>query len=283
MTTARDPLYRRHRFPPEVISYAVWLYFRFPLSLRMVEEMLAARGICVTYETVRQWGKKFGKTFSDQIRQRAPVRGDKWHMDEVVVSIAGEPHWLWRAVDQNGFVLDVLVQRRRDTRAAQRLMRKLLKSAATPPRVMITDKLRSYGAARAKMGLRVEHRQHKGLNNRAENSHQPTRRRERIMKQFKSARQAQRFLSVHDQVANLFHIPYPKSVPADFRRTRVSKLSPGGARSQDVRHDLPLNFHPKAIRASAGFTPWGAGGATCDRRSWSGLRRRSRVAERLAA
>ena len=129
----------------------------------MVEEMLAARGICVTYETVRQWGKKFGKAFSDRIRQRAPARGDKWHMDEVVVSIAGEPHWLWRAVDQNGIVLDVLVQRRRDSRAAQRLMRKLLKSAVTPRRVMITDKLRSYGAARAKMGLQVEHRQHKGL------------------------------------------------------------------------------------------------------------------------
>ena len=218
MPTARDPLYQRHRFPPEVISHAVWLYFRFPLSLRMVEEMLAMRGICVTYETVRQWGKKFGKAFADQIRQRAPARGDKWHMDEVVISIAGEPHWLWRAVDQNGIVLDVLVQRRRDTRAAQRLMKRLLKSAVTLPRVMITDKLRSYGAARAKMGLQVEHRQHKGLNNRAENSHQPTRRRERIMKRFKSARQAQRFLTVHDQVANLFHIPYPKSVPADFRR-----------------------------------------------------------------
>ena len=102
MSTARDPLYRRHRFPPEMISYAVWLYFRFPLSLRMVEEMLAARRICVTHETVRQWGKKFGKAFSDRIRQRAPARGDKWHMDEVVVSIAGEQHWLWRAVDQNG-------------------------------------------------------------------------------------------------------------------------------------------------------------------------------------
>jgi len=159
-----------------------------------------------------------GKAFADQIRQRAPARGDKWHMDEVVISIAGEPHWLWRAVDQNGIVLDVLVQRRRDTRAAQRLMKRLLKSAIIPPRVMITDKLRSYGAARAKMGLQVEHRQHKGLNNRAENSHQPTRRRERIMKRFKSARQAQRFLTVHDQVANLFHIPYPESVPADFRR-----------------------------------------------------------------
>src|SRR5271154_475577 len=146
MPTAPDPLYRRHRFPPEVISYAVWLYFRFPLSLRMVEEMLAARGIRVTYETVRQWEKKFGKAFSDQIRQHAPARGDKWHLDEVVVSIAGEQHWLWRAVDQNGFVLDVLVQRRRDTRAAQKLMTNLLKSAGAPPRVMITDKLRSYGA-----------------------------------------------------------------------------------------------------------------------------------------
>jgi putative transposase len=133
----------------------------------MVEEMLAARGICVTYETVRQWAMKFGKEFSNQIRQRAPARGDKWHLDEVVISIAGEPYWLWRAVDQNGFVLDVLVQRRRDSRAAQRLMTKLLKSAVTPPLVIVMDKLRSYGAARAKLGLRVEHRQHKGLNNRA--------------------------------------------------------------------------------------------------------------------
>ncbi len=184
---------------------------------------------------MRQWGKKFGKAFADQIRRRTPARGDKWHMDEVVISIAGEPHWLWRAVDQNGFVLDVLVQRRRDTRAAERLMKRLLKSAIIPPRVMITDKLRSYGAARAKMGLRVEHRQHKGLNNRAENSHQPTRRRERIMKRFKSARQAQRFLTVHDQVANLFHIPYPESVRAEFRsasrerafavRSEISKTS----------------------------------------------------------
>src|ERR1700720_4171993 len=103
MSTARDPLYRRHRFPPEIISHAVWLYFRFPLSLRMVEEMLAARGICVTYETVRQWAMKSGKGFSNQTRQRSPARGDKWHLDEVVISIAGEPYWLWRAVDQNGW------------------------------------------------------------------------------------------------------------------------------------------------------------------------------------
>jgi putative transposase len=139
MPTDRNRLYRRHRFPPEVISYAVWLYFRFPLSLRMVEEMLAARGICVTYETVRQWGKKFGKIFADQIRQRAPARDDQWHLDEVVVSIAGEQHWLWRAVDQNGFVLDVLVQRRRDAQAARRLMKRLWKSAVIPM-VMTPDR-----------------------------------------------------------------------------------------------------------------------------------------------
>jgi len=130
-------------------------------------------------------------------------------------------HRGWEAVElvqHAGFVLDVLVQRRRDTRAAQRLVKELLKSAVRPPRVMITDKLRSYGAARAKMGLRVEHRQHKGLNNRAENSHQPTRRREQIMKRFKSASQAQQFLSVHDQVASLFHVSYPETAPAEFRR-----------------------------------------------------------------
>jgi putative transposase len=218
MPSACNPLYRRHRFPPEVTSHAVWLYFRFPLSLRMVEEMVAERGISVSYETVRQWALKFGNAFSDQIRHRAPARGDKWHLDEVVISIAGEPYWLWRAVDQNGFVLDILVQRRRDSDAARRLMTKLLKAARTSPRVMITDQLRSYAAARAKMGLRVEHRQHKGLNNRAENSHQPTRRRERIMKRFKSARQAQRFLSVHDQIANIFHVPYPESTTAVDRR-----------------------------------------------------------------
>ena len=136
----------------------------------------------------------------------------------LVVSIAGETHWLWRAVDQYGFVLDVLVQKRRDRRAAQRLLTKLLKSAVKPPRVMITDKLKSYAAARREMKLHVEHRQHKGLNNRAENPHQPTRRRERIMKRFKSRRQAQSFLSTHDQVANVFHIPYSEHTTANARR-----------------------------------------------------------------
>ena len=130
---------------------AVWLYFRFPLSLRMVEEMLAARGIDVSHETVRRWAEKFGRDYTNRLRRRAICPGDTWHLDEVVITIAGQKHWLWRAVDQNGMVLDVLVQRRRDTRAAQRLMKRLLKSATIPRRVIITDKLRSYGAARAKM------------------------------------------------------------------------------------------------------------------------------------
>src|SRR5712675_3556269 len=166
----------------------------------MVEEMLAARGISVTHETIRQWGLKFGREFANRIRQRAPCRGDKWHLDEVVISIAGKKYWLWRAVDQDGFVLDVLVQSRRDKKAAKRLFRKLLKKQGRAPRVLVTDKLESYAAAKREIVPGVEDRQHKGLNNRAENSHQPTRRRERI----KSPRQVQRFLSAHDQVANIF-------------------------------------------------------------------------------
>jgi putative transposase len=163
MTTARDSIYAGYRHPAEIISYVVWLYFRFPLSLRMVEEMLAARGISVTYETIRQGGLKFGRAFARRIRRRAPCRGDKWHLDEVVITIAGTKHWLWRAVDQEGFVLDVLVQSRRDKKAAKRLLRKLLKKQGRPPRVLITDKLRSHAAAKREIMPGVEHRQHKGL------------------------------------------------------------------------------------------------------------------------
>jgi putative transposase len=220
MTPTRAPRYARHRFPAEVISYAVWLYFRFPLSLRMVEEMLAARGIGVSYETVRQWALKFGQGFANQIRRRLPATGDKWHLDEVAINIAGRKHWLWRAVDQHGVVLDILVQSRRNAKAARRLLRKLLKKHGIAPRVMITDKLASYAAAKRVVMPGVEHRQHKGLNNRAENSHQPTRRRERIIKRFKSAGQAQRFLSVHDQVANLFRRPANANA-ADHRTSRA--------------------------------------------------------------
>src|SRR4051794_2527930 len=204
MTTPVYPSYAGYRFPAEVISHAVWLYFRFPLSLRMVEEMLAARGIIVSHESVRQWALKFGQHFANQIRRRLPAAGDKWHLDEVALKIAGKKHWLWRAVDQDGTVLDILVQSRRDKRAAKRLLRKLLKRQCRAPRVMITDKLASYGAAKKEITPGVEPQKHKGLNTRAETSHQPTRRRERQMKRFKSAGQAQRFLSAHDQINTLF-------------------------------------------------------------------------------
>src|SRR3954452_1898688 len=197
------------------------LYFRFPLSLRMVEEMLAARGIIVSHESVRQWALKFGQDFANRIRRRLPCAGDKWHLDEVAIKIAGKKHWLWRAVDQDGLVLDILVQSRRDKDAAKRLLRKLLKRQCRPPRVLVTDKLASYGAAKKEIAPGVEHRQHKGLNNRAENSHQPTRRRERQMKRFKSAGQPQRFLSAHDQINNLFHLRRDHVTASQYRAART--------------------------------------------------------------
>ena len=219
--TSRPPSYHGYRFPPEIISHAVWLYFRFPLSLRMVEEMLAARGIVVSHETVRQWALKFGQAFANEIRRRLPRAGDKWHLDEVVIKIAGRTHWLWRAVDQHGIVLDVLVQSRRDAKAAKRLLRKLLKRQGRAPRVMITDKLASYPAAKKDLMPGVEHRRHKGLNNRAENSHQPTRRRERQMKRFKSPGQAQRFLSAHGSINNLFHLRRGHVTADQYRAART--------------------------------------------------------------
>lgn len=222
---ARDPLYRRHRFPAEVIAHAVWLYFRFPLSLRMVEDMLAARGVFVSHQTVRHWAEKFGRRFAKNIRKRSAGRlGDKWHLDEAVITIRGRKHWLWRAVDQDGFVFDVLVQSRRSAKAAKRLMRKLLKGQGRSPRVMITDKLRSYGTAKREIMPGVEHRSHKGLNNRAENSHQPIRQREKIMKRFKSARQLQRFVSIHDPIANLFHLPRHHIPSAHHRELRDAAM-----------------------------------------------------------
>ena len=158
-TAALD--YKGFRFPPEIISHAVWLYFRSSLSFRDVEELLAQRGIVVTYETVRQWCLKFGQTYANKLRRRRPRCGDKWHMDEVVLTIRGKRHYLWRAVDQYGNILDILVQSRRDKKVAKRFFRKLLKELQYVPRVTITDKLRSYGAAKREILPGVEHRQHK--------------------------------------------------------------------------------------------------------------------------
>lgn len=203
-TNSISPDYKGFRFPPEIISHAVWLYFRFSLSFRDVEELLAQRGIVLTYETVRQWCLKFGQTYANALRCRRPRCGDKWHLDEVVLTIRGQKHYLWRAVDQDGNVLDILVQSRRNKHAAKRFFRKLLKGLQYVPRVIITDKLRSYGAAKREILPGVEHRQHKGLNNRAENSHQPTRLREKKMRRFTSAKHAQRFLSAFGPISGHF-------------------------------------------------------------------------------
>jgi putative transposase len=200
-------LYRRHRFPREIIAHAVWLYARFPLSLRMVEELLLERGIDVSYETVRRWSVKFGPALARELRRRAPRPGDVWHLDEVRVSIRGRVHWLWRAVDQHGLVLDEILQRRRNKRAARRLLVRLLKKQGWRPQRMVTDRLASYAAARREVAPTLEHRAHKGLNNRAENSHVPFRKRERQMQGFRSPGGLQRFVSVFSTTRNLFVPP----------------------------------------------------------------------------
>jgi putative transposase len=194
------------------------------MSFRDVEEMMAARGVVLTYETVRCWCDKFGKQYADGLRRRRARTGDKWHLDEVFLKINGVTHYLWRAVDQNGVVLDILVQPKRDRFAAIRFFRKLLRPTGRPPRVIITDKLRSYGAAKRVVMPGVAHRQHRYLNNRAENSHQPTRERERRMRRFKSAGHAQRFVEVHGIVASHFRPRRHLLTAADYRELRSKRF-----------------------------------------------------------
>ena len=196
--------YKGHRYPGEVVSHCVWLYFRFPLSFREVEELMLERGIVVSYETVRRRCTKFGQSYAGALRRRQPQPGDKWHLDEVFIKINGEQKYLWRAVDQDGNVLDILVQNRRDKTAARRFFRRLMKKTCMVPRVIVTGRLRSYGAAHREVMPCVEHRQSKYLNNRAENSHQPTRQRERAMKGFRSMGGAQRFLSAFSGISPHF-------------------------------------------------------------------------------
>jgi len=200
------------------------LYFRFALSYRDVEELLAERGVIVTYETVRQWWRKFGQTYANALRRRRPRPGNKWHLDEVFIRISGVQHYLWRAVDQDGNVLDILVQSRRDKAAATKFLRRLLKDLAYVPRVVITDKLASYGAAKREALPSVEHRQHKRLNNRAENSHQPTRERERRMRRFKSPGHAQRFLAAYGPIASHFRPRRHRLTAAAYRQTRAERF-----------------------------------------------------------
>ncbi len=195
---------QRLSLPSRQYLDAVWLYFRFSLSYRDVEDLLAARGILVSYETIRQWSRTFGQAYANHLRRRRARPGDKWFLDEVFLTINGKTHYLWRAVDQDGNVLDILVQRRRNKVAARKFFRKLLKSCRYVPRVMITDKLGSYEAAHKDVMPSVEHHRHRRLNNRAENSHQPTRQRERMMRRFKSAGHAQRFLAAFGPIRGHF-------------------------------------------------------------------------------
>ena len=198
--------FKRYRYPPDVIRHAVWLYFRFTLSLRDVEELLAQRGIEVSREAIRCWVNHFGPLIAANIRRRRGAPTGRWHLDEVVVKIKGRRMWLWRAVDDEGEVLDVLVQRRRNAAAAMKLFRRLLKNHGVHPETITTDKLASYRAALRKLGILDRHRPG-GMrqNNRAENSHLPIRRRERKQQRFKSQGSAQRFLSAHGPIYNLFN------------------------------------------------------------------------------
>ena len=198
--------YKRHRFPAEIIQHAVWLYFRFTLSFRDVEDLLAERGLDISYESIRYWVLKFGKQYARRIDQRRPRPNCRWHLDEVFVTINGKRMYLWRAVDDEGEVLDVLVQSRRNKKAALKLIRKLLKKHGFQPSVIVTDKLPSYGAALRELRLSRYHDFGGRKNNRAENSHQPVRRRERKMQRFKSAGSAQLFLSVHSSIYNHFNV-----------------------------------------------------------------------------
>lgn len=218
------PALKGYRFPRSIIGYAVWAYHRFAMSLRDVEDLMASRGVLLSYETIRDWVEKFGHLYAGKIRRDRPAPNDKWHLDEMVLKIGGVTHWLWRAVDGNGDVFDILLQSRRDKQAAQRFFYKLFKRWGMP-RVLVTDKLGSYQAAKKEIAPGLEHRQHKGLNNRSEASHRHTRRREKIMGRFKSPGQAQKFLSSHDQIAALFRPKRHRLSAASYRHARSDAFS----------------------------------------------------------
>jgi putative transposase len=217
--------YRRHRFPIDVIQQVVWLYFQFPLSLRNVEDLLAQRGIDVSYETVRRWSVKFGLAYARKLRRAHPRPDVRWHLDEVFIRINGKCVYLWRAVDCEGEVLDVLVQSRRNKRAAMKMMRKLLKSQGFLPAVVVTDKLPSYRAALSELGMKARHITGGRMNNRAENSHLPIRQRERRMQRFKSAGSTQRFLSTHAANYNSFNVQRHLISRQTLRRFRAEAMS----------------------------------------------------------
>ena len=201
----RQLSFKRHRFPPDIICYSIWLYARFTLSFRDVEEMLAERGLDISYETIRRWFLKFGTVIAANLRRTRPKPSDHWHLDEMVIVIRQKRYWLWRAVDNEGEVLDFLVQSRRNAKAAKKLMQKLLKKQGFAPTRIVTDKLRFSPSAFRAIGLVAEHDRGLRANNRAENSHQPVRRRERKQQRFKSPGSAQRFLSIYSATYNTFY------------------------------------------------------------------------------
>ena len=221
---SRDPLYRGYRFPAEIISYAVWLYFRFAVSHRDVVELLAERGVQVSYEAIRLWCLKFGPTLGAGLRRRRRRAADKWHLDEVQLKIRGKRHWLWRAVDRDGLVLDILVQERRNREAAERFLRRVLAGEGVAPRVVVTDKLASYPPALKRVIPQAEHRRHKGLNNRAENSHRPVRKRERVLQRFKSPEHAQRSLEPFSAVCNHFRLRRHLLPAVQYRQIRTARF-----------------------------------------------------------
>ncbi len=229
----RKLLYHGYRFPSEIISHAVWLYHRFCLSFRDVEDLLAERGTVVSYESIRSWCNKFGPAYARSIKKCRGSLGDTWYMDEVyIVTVRGERRYLWRAVDQEslpherseccgyGDVLDILVQKRKDKRAAMRFFKKLMKGQGRSAREIVTDKLPSYGAARKAVMPTSMHCDDRYANNRAEISHEHTRAQERQMRRFKSPGQAQRFLAVHSQVHNLFRVGRHLLRAANYRLLR---------------------------------------------------------------
>ena len=213
--------FKRHRFPSEVIRHAVWLYAQFSLSYRDVEDLLAERGLDISYETVRRWFLKFGGPIARNLRRMRPTPSDYWHLDEMVIVIRGKQHWLWRAVDNEGEVLDFLVQPKRNARAALKLIRNLLKKQGWAPTRIVTDKLRSYHVAFGKLGLCAEHVDSKRANNRAANSHQPVRRRERKMQKFKSPSSAQKFLNIQSATYNTFYLQRYLIDRATFKKHRA--------------------------------------------------------------
>lgn len=228
------PSFKRHRFPPTIIRHCVWLYARFTLSFRDIEEMLAERGVDVSYETVRRWLLKFGPAIAANLRRSRPRPSDHWHLDEMVVTINSKRYWLWRAVDNEGEVLDFLVEARRNTKAARKLMIKLLKRQGFAPTRIVTDRLRSYAAAFRSLGLTANHERGLRANNRAENSHQPVRRRERKQQRFKSPGSAQRFLAIHAATYNTFHHQRHLISRANYEELLTGSFQAWTAASADV-------------------------------------------------